>query len=63
MNDKERIWARTTFIGVPITIVATIISVRSGGSLGPLEAFALAMAAASITILIMNRKRRLRDRP
>ena len=55
MNDKKRIWARITFIGVPIAIVATIISVRSGGSLGPLETFALAMAAASITILLMNR--------
>ena len=62
MNGKERIWPRIAFIAFPIAIMATILSLRIGGSLRPLEVFALAMAATSITILIMNRKRRPRDR-
>lgn len=62
-NDIERIKARTrlygriTMIAVPVAILMTIISVRIGGALGPFEAFALALAAASTSIFIMNRKR------
>ena len=62
MVARRRIHARITLIALPIAIVLTTISVRISGVLGPLDAFALAFAAASITFIIMNRRRRPRDR-
>ena len=55
MIARRRIHVRITLIALPVAIVLTTISVRISGALGPLDAFALAFAAASITIIIMNR--------